>query len=125
MKISYAITVCNELIEIQRLLSFLIKNKRKQDEIVVFYDTNNGTQEVEDYLKSLKDIRKIGYYFDGHFANLKNALTDACLGNYIFQIDADEMPSLYLIQYLPILLENNDVEVLRVPRVNTFKGLTQ
>ena len=125
MKISYAITVCNELIEIQRLLSFLIKNKRKQDEIVVFYDTNNGTQEVEDYLKSLKDIRKIGYHFDGHFANLKNALTDACLGNYIFQIDADEMPSLYLIQYLPILLENNDVEVLRVPRVNTVKGLTQ
>ena len=76
-------------------------------------------------LKSLKDIRKIGYHFDGHFANLKNALTDACLGNYIFQIDADEMPSLYLIQYLPILLENNDVEVLRVPRVNTVKGLTQ
>jgi hypothetical protein len=63
MKISYAITVCNELIEIQRLLSFLIKNKRKQDEIVVFYDTNNGTQEVEDYLKSLKDIRKIWIYY--------------------------------------------------------------
>jgi hypothetical protein len=125
MKLSYAITVCNELVEIQRLLPFLIENKRKQDEIVVFYDTNNGTQEVEDYLKSLKDIRKIGYYFDGHFANLKNTLTDACLGNYIFQIDADEMPSLYLIQYLPILLENNDVEVLRVPRVNTVKGLTQ
>ncbi len=125
MKISYAVTVCNELIEIQRLLPFLIENKRKQDEIVIFYDTNNGTQEVEDYLKSLKDIRKIGYHFDGHFANLKNALTEACLGDYIFQIDADEMPNWYLMQYLPILLENNEVEVLRVPRVNTVKGLTQ
>ena len=125
MKISYAVTVCNELVEIQRLLPFLIENKRKQDEIVVFYDTNNGTQEVEDYLKSLKDIRKIGYHFDGHFANLKNALTEACLGDYIFQIDADEMPNWYLMQYLPILLENNEVEVLRVPRVNTVKGLTQ
>jgi len=125
MKLSYAITVCNELVEIQRLLPFLIENKRKQDEIVVFYDTNNGTQEVEDYLKSLKDIRKIGYHFDGHFANLKNALTEACLGDYIFQIDADEMPNWYLMQYLPILLENNEVEVLRVPRVNTVKGLTQ
>jgi len=125
MKLSYAITACNELIEIQRLLPFLIENKRKQDEIVVFYDTNNGTQEVEDYLKSLKDIRKIGYHFDGHFANMKNALTEACLGDYIFQIDADEMPNGYLIQYLPILLENNEVEVLRVPRVNTVTGLTQ
>ena len=125
MKLSYAITVCNELVEIQRLLPFLIENKRKQDEIVVFYDTNNGTQEVEDYLKSLKDIRKIGYHFDGHFANMKNVLTEACLGDYIFQIDADEMPNWYLIQYLPILLENNEVEVLRVPRVNTVQGLTQ
>jgi hypothetical protein len=125
MKISYAITVCNELLEIQRLLPFLIKSKRKQDEIVVFYDTNNGTKEVENYLKSIKDIRKIGYHFDGHFANMKNALTEACLGDYIFQIDADEMPNWYLMQYLPILLEMNDVEVLRVPRVNTVKGLTQ
>jgi hypothetical protein len=41
MKISYAITVCNELVEIQRLLPFLIENKRKQDEIVIFYDSNN------------------------------------------------------------------------------------
>jgi hypothetical protein len=125
MKISYAVTVCNELVEIQRLLPFLIKSKRKQDEVVVFYDTNNGTKEVEDYLKSLKDIRKIGYHFDGHFANMKNALTESCLGDYIFQIDADEMPNWYLIQYLPVLLEANNVEALRVPRVNTVKGLTQ
>jgi hypothetical protein len=125
MKISYAVTVCNEIVEIKRLLPFLIENKKKQDEIVVFYDTNNGTKEVEDYLKSLKDIRKIGYHFDGHFANMKNALTEACLGDYIFQIDADEMPNWYLMQYLPILLESNNVEVLRVPRVNTVKGLTQ
>ena len=125
MKISYAITVCNEFIEIQRLLPFLTKNKREEDEIVVFFDTNNGTEEVENYLKSLKNIRRIGYHFDGHFANLKNALTEACLGDYIFQIDADEMPSPYLMQYLPLLLENNNVEVLRVPRINTVKGLTQ
>jgi hypothetical protein len=35
MKISYAITVCNEFVEIQRLITFLRKNKRSQDEIVV------------------------------------------------------------------------------------------
>jgi hypothetical protein len=130
MKISYAITVCNELVEIQRLLPFLIKNKRKQDEIVIFYDSNNGSKNVEDYLRAKSSetyaqFRFIHYYFDGHFANMKNALTEACLGDYIFQIDADEMPSLYLMQYLPLLFESNDVEVLRVPRINTVKGLTQ
>jgi hypothetical protein len=130
MKISYAITVCNELVEIQRLLPFLIKNKRKQDEIVIFYDSNNGSKAVEDYLRAKSSetyaqFRFIHYYFDGHFADMKNALTEACLGNYIFQIDADEIPNLYLIQCLPLLLEANDIEVLRVPRINTVKGITQ
>jgi hypothetical protein len=130
MKISYAITVCNEIVEIQRLLPFLIENKRKEDEIVVFYDSNNGTKSVDEYLRSLSSntftpFRFIHYHFDGHFANMKNALTEACLGDYIFQIDADELPSKYLMHYLPVILKNNDVEVLRVPRINTVKGITQ
>ena len=38
MKISYAITVCNEFLEIQKLVPFLLDNKRQQDEIVILYD---------------------------------------------------------------------------------------
>ena len=130
MKISYAITVCNELVEIQRLLPFLIENKRKEDEIVIFYDSKNGSKSVEDYLRTQSQttftpFRWLHYHFDGHFANMKNALTDTCLGDYIFQIDADEMPSSYLMQCLHLLLENNDVDVIRVPRVNTVEGLTK
>lgn len=130
MKISYAVAVCNELVEIQRLLPFLIENKRQEDEIVVFYDSNNGTKAVDEYLRSLSantfaPFRYISYHFDGHFANMKNALTEACLGDYIFQIDADEMPTVTLMQYLPMILKTNEVEVLRVPRINTVTGLTQ
>ena len=130
MKISYAVTVCNELVEIQRLLPFLIENKGIEDEIIIFYDSNNGYKSVDEYLRTQSQstfapFRYIHYHFDGHFANLKNALTEACLGDYIFQIDADEMPSLYLMQYLHLLLKTNDVEVLRVPRINTVKDLTQ
>ena len=33
MKISYAITVCNEFVEIQKLVLFLLDHKRKEDEI--------------------------------------------------------------------------------------------
>ena len=53
MKISYAIPVCNEFIEIQRLITFLLENKRSEDEIVVLYDSNNGDPEVETYLRKM------------------------------------------------------------------------
>ena len=35
MKISYAIPVCNEHIELEKLLSFLVKHIDENDEIVV------------------------------------------------------------------------------------------
>ena len=129
MKISYAVTVCNELVEIQRLLPFLIENKRDIDEIVIFFDTNNGSKSVEEYLRAQSvnkvPFRWMGYHFDGHFANMKNALTETCVGDYIYQIDADEMISEYVMSLLPQVLEQNDVDVVRVPRINTVEGLTQ
>ena len=39
MKISYAITVCNEHKEIKKLLTFLFEHKRKEDQVVVQMDT--------------------------------------------------------------------------------------
>ena len=131
MKISYAVTVCNELVEIQRLLPYLIENKRKEDEIVIFYDSNNGSKSVDEYLRSLSSntfapFRFIHYHFDGHFANMKNALTEACLGDYIFQIDADELISPEMFETLPFILKANpEVDLYYVPRINTVSGITQ
>ena len=42
MKSSYAITVCNELQEVKRLLDLLLESKREQDEIVVLVDNPGG-----------------------------------------------------------------------------------
>ena len=129
MKISYALTVCNEFLEIQRLIDFLLEHKRDQDEIVIVFDYKNGSESVEEYLrsKSVNDskFRWYPFPFDGDFSALKNYLTKNCVGDYIFQIDADEMPNWHLMQYLPVILESNNVDVLRVPRVNTVNGLTQ
>jgi hypothetical protein len=130
MKISYAITVCNEFLEIQKLVPFLLENKRIQDEIVILYDQKNGDPEVLNYLLEFNKLPNVqtwrGFEFEGHFANWKNKLTSYCTGDYIFQIDADEIPNKYLINNLPALLEANpEVDMLRVPRVNTVEGLTQ
>ena len=72
MKISYAITVCNEIEEITRLLNFLIKAKRKEDEIVVLFDKKNGTPEVWQRVSELKGDPCCTYYsktFKHHFAD--------------------------------------------------------
>lgn len=129
MKISYAITVCNEIVEIQQLIKFLLENKRSQDQIVVLYDNKNGTSEVQNYLKSVVSQGQFIWYggeFEGHFADWKNKLTEHCDGDYIFQIDADEFPHKSLLTALPVILEGNpDNEVYLIPRVNTVEGLTQ
>lgn len=125
MKISYAITVCNEFQEIQRLINFLFKHKQKQDEIVVLFDSTNGTEKVQDFLSSsLKNWNP--YPFDGDFSKMKNYLTSLCTGDYIFNIDADEIPNEYLVENLWAMLEMNPtVDVYGVPRINTVEGLTQ
>ena len=129
MKITYAITVCNEFVEITNLLNFLIKKKRKEDEIVILFDKKNGSPEVWNLLSELKGEPNVTYTsatFKNHFADWKNYLTSLCSGDYIFQIDADEMPHELLIESLPELFSNNpDNDVYLVPRVNTVRGLTK
>ena len=128
MKISYAVTVCTELTEIQRLIPYLVANKQINDEVIVLFDSKNGLESVEAFLKenSINDeFNWFFYSFDGHFANMKNRLTDMCNGDYIYQIDADELPNEYIFKILPQVLQQNDVDVLLVPRINTVEGLTQ
>jgi hypothetical protein len=127
-KISYAITVCNEFVEIQKLVNLIRKNKRQQDEIVILYDQKNGDEEIANWLTKQSKYPNVQFwrgFFEGHFADWKNKLKDYCEGDYIFQIDADELPNKALIDNLPAILESNpNVDVYLVPRVNTVEGLT-
>lgn len=127
MKISYAITVCNELEEVTKLVNFLIENRRLEDEIVILFDKGKGTAEVWYRLQELKDEPNIILKqdtFKHHFADWKNQLTSYCSGDYIFQIDADEIPNKALILNLPVILQANPKnEVYLVPRINVVEGL--
>ena len=127
MKLSYSIPVCNELSEIKRLIPFLLQTKQPDDEVVVLFDSTNGSDEVKDYLMSASERGEFkwnNYPFDGHFGNMKNHLTSLCSGDYIFQIDADEIPNEALMLNIHAILEENEVDVVLVPRVNTVEGLT-
>lgn len=127
MKISYAITVCNELEEIRGLVPYILEYIKKDDEVVILYDRYSGTDEVLSYLKGINNtqVKLVTGAFRKDFAKWKNKLKKECSGDYIYQIDADETPSMPLLQNIhDVLTGNPDNEVYLVPRVNIVKGLT-
>ena len=129
ISISYAITVCNELEEIVKLLNFLQLHIRPEDEVVIQYDSTSATQEVKEYLNVMDMMQDnhtlISFPLNNDFATFKNNLKSHCSKDYIFQIDADEIPHQTLIEYLPQVLESNPVDVVFVPRINIVEGLTE
>jgi len=129
MNVSYAITVCNELEEIQKLLPLLINHKKINDEIVMLYDEKNGSQKVLEYLLPYNirpNVQVWRNFFDHNFAAAKNKLNAYCKNPWIFQLDADETISEALIQNIGDILESNaDVDMIKVPRINIVNGITE
>jgi hypothetical protein len=128
MKISYAILVCNEIDEIKKLIPHLLKYKRPKDEIVVLYDKGHGDSKIEEFLraKSINGEFNWHYYiFDGDFSKMKNKLTSLCSGDWIFNIDADEMVTPYLIDILPEVLKlNPEIDMFKISRINKVENIT-
>lgn len=127
MRISYAIPVCNEYKELDRLLAQLLFHETPNMEVVVQCDQGNTSSEVYKVLdKYSAFVRVIEFPLKGNFAAFKNNLKKHCTGAWIFQIDADEYLSDSLIKNLPSILQTNPtVDLFLVPRINTVEGLTQ
>jgi glycosyltransferase involved in cell wall biosynthesis len=129
MKLSYAITACNEVEETIRLVNQLLNYKEENSEIVVLLDTPKAPTELIEYLElqaNADHITLIESEFDNDFAQWKNLLNSQCKGEWIFQLDADEYLMPDLIVNMEALLEaNTDKELILVPRINTVEGLTE
>ena len=111
------------------MVPFLIKNKRINDEIVILYDNKNGDEKVLDFLLEFNKLPNVqtwrSFDFNNDFAEWKNKLNEYCTGDYIFQLDADELISEYLIKNIHEIIEmNSEIDLFFVPRINTVKGLT-
>ena len=129
MKLSYAITACNEVEETIRLVGQLLNYKEENSEIVVLLDTPKAPIELVEYLElqaNADHITLIESEFDNDFAQWKNLLNSQCKGDWIFQLDADEylMPDL-IVNMEALLDSNTDKDMIVVPRINTVEGLTE
>jgi len=124
--ISYAITVKDELKEIQSLIERLLKYKTPNDEIIVVFDEKTNDKLVKDYLQSQEGIKWFPFQFNNNFADLKNYMNINCNSEWIFHIDADEIPDEMLLTNLESIVDaNNEIDVIWVPRINMVEGLTQ
>jgi glycosyltransferase involved in cell wall biosynthesis len=124
MKISYAILTHNEGEYIAELLTLLTTYKRDVDEIIIV-DDHSDDEKTKFILNDFKDLIKLEYRtFDGDHTQ-KNYLNSICTGDYILQLDADELVKPEFIEMLPQLLEdNNEIDLFIMPRINTVEGLT-
>ena len=128
MKISYSILTHNETDSLSELIQFLVKHKDEEDEIVILddYSDNEKTKEILDTMGSIYDIKIEQRHLHKDYAGQKNYLTGMCKGEYIINIDADELPNKRLMKNIKSVLEANpSIDLYWVPRVNTVNGLTQ
>ena len=136
MKVSYAITVKDELPELTSLCNRLdrwLQGVSYDAEIVILKDDCAILDPAlfANILRFLSDVLNVPGYrvvyraFDNDFSAHKNFLNSQCKGDYIFQIDADEYPSTVLVQFLgALLIQNPETDLFWIPRVNTVEGLT-
>ena len=132
MGISFAITAYNEHEELNRLLSQIIKILKPEDEIVIQLDSKATIEVIslvdEFLVKNKKEynIKRCIFDLNKDFASFKNNLKSYCAKDWVFQIDADETLSETFARVIHEVLENNEnVDLIAIPRVNIVKGLEQ
>ena len=127
MKISYSILTHNETKSLEKLLRFLVKWKTDGDEIVILddYSDDKKTKQILDFYVSTEDIIYEQRSLNNDYATQKNYLKSMCSGDYSFNLDADEMISRWLIKNIHGILEDNQIDLIYLPRINTVEGLTQ
>lgn len=110
-----------------KLIDFLVEHKDEEDEIAILddYSDSEDTKKILDATVSIYEIKFEQRHLLEDFAGQKNHLRRMCTGDYIFNIDADEMPNKWLVKNIKaILSENPTIDLYYVPRVNTVSGIT-
>ena len=125
MILSYAICVCDEDRELETLLNFIYRVKDDEDEVVVLVDTTNVNRGVQNVLNVYDKVHVFCREFNDDFAEHKNYLNNKCKGDYIFNIDADEVPTEALIKHIKTRITVTKPDLLYVPRINICLGQTK
>jgi glycosyltransferase involved in cell wall biosynthesis len=130
MKLSFLITVHNETDSLRHLLDQLWQYQGHDPECeVIVLDDHSDNEETVSILKNYTNdglIKVEQHSLNRNFGEHKQYGNTKCSGDYIFQIDSDELFSEDLLWNLKTLVESNpEVDLFMIPRVNTLEGMTQ
>ena len=122
INLSYAITVCNEHIELANLVDVLKENIASDDEIIILVDEENQTSEVKKVISGFEISNLKVFYsnLNDDFGNFKNTLNSHCSKKYIFQIDADELLGEGLLNHIKEFISLNPADSYLIPRINVI-----
>jgi len=125
--ISYGITVCNEAEELDSLLTFLFKFLDENDEVIVLQDVTVKDAGVTSVIEKYKEkVTHKETFLNGDFASFKNELIKSATKDYLFQIDADEIPQDSLMKSIKnVLKKKSGFDMFFIPRINTVDGITE
>ena len=123
--ISYAITVKDELKELETLINKLKEYKGENDEIVVIRDSSFNSEDIKKYLENKDYIKSYDFLFKNDFSEFKNFMNSCCTKEWIFNLDADELPHDNLLNSIHEILQmNENVDAVWIPRINIVHGIT-
>jgi glycosyltransferase involved in cell wall biosynthesis len=126
--ISFAITTHNEGEYIRDLFDQLVPHCEQTGDEIIVVDDNSTDVFTLNLLYDYADkniIQLHSHDLNNDFGEHKNFLNSKCNGKYIFQVDADEKFNDNLLTYLHDIIENNDIDLYMIPRVNVVNGLTE
>ena len=126
MFLSYLVTSHNETTSLDKLLSKLVQNKKDNHEIILLDDYSDNQTTLEIIQKYKESVVFHQHKLERNYGAHKNYGIEQCKGQWIFQLDGDECPTDLLLENIDIVLESNQSnEVIWLPRMNFFIGVTQ
>ena len=128
MRISFALLCYNEIDSLKRLLDQLIVPRSYEYEIIAVQDGDNDfddeTNKILIHYMRYHGISPFYRRLNNDFAAQKNYMNEQCTGDYIVNLDADELLPEYLLENIHFIIQQNTTDAIWVPRINTVDGLT-
>lgn len=125
--ISYLVSCKDEGNQLLLLLQQLQKYKNNNECIILNdFTTDSNTLKILDDIKNDEFFKVYTHALDNNYSAHKNYGKSFCSGEYIFQLDADELPCDTLMENITAILKTNpNIDLFWIPRINDFIGVNE